>query len=168
MLFLKEVVNSKKCEVDIDYYVPFSINIIDKNIYNTKVRWRTGNFKNSLIEVTIDKKDGTLRGITLISVDRAFLVNTVLESIDEVESGTPVFCLDGNIKNDLCDQLMDFYVYLGLNFIMVKFSKEIQFYKFIELDRVRFGFDKDNKLVSIIVKNLSNHEYTELKDGLKL
>ena len=70
--------------------------------------------------------------------------------------------------NGLCDYMIDFYVYLSKQFIMVNFSEECHPYKFVELERVRFGFDKDNKLISIIVKALSDDEYSELKDGLKL
>lgn len=168
MLFLKEVTNSKQCEVDIDYYVPFTINLGNKESYTSKTCWRIGNFKNSLMEISIDDKSGMLRNITLILVDKAYLVNATLENVDIVESGTPVFLLDGNIKNGLCDQVMDFYVYLSMEFIMVNFSEESHPYKFIELERVRFGFGKDNKLISVIVKDLSGDEYSKLKDGLKL
>ena len=37
----------------------------------------------------------------------------------------------------------------------------------VELDRVRFGFDDHDNLVSITVTNLSSHEYDELKESLK-
>ena len=168
MLFLKEVMNSKQCEVDIDYYVPFTINLGYEKSYTPKSCWRIGNFKNSLMEISIDEKSGILRDVTLISADKAHLVNATLENVDIVESGTPVFLLDGNIKNGLCDQVMDFYVYLSMEFIMVNFSEESHPYKFIELERVRFGFDKDNALICIIIKKLSSDEYCELKDGLKL
>lgn len=168
MLFLREVTNSKKCEVDIDYYVPFTINLGNEKSYTPKTYWRIGNFKDSLMEISIDEKSGMLRDITLTSVNKAHLVNETLENIDIVENGTPIFLLDGDIKNGLCDQVMDFYVYLSRDFIMVKFCEESHLYKFIELGRVRFGFDKDNKLISVIIKDLSDNEYSELKDSLKL
>ena len=76
--------------------------------------------------------------------------------------------LDGDIKNGICDEPMNIYVYLGLDYIMVKFGEDVDICEFIELERARFGFDKDNKLASIVVKNLSNYEYNELKEGLKL
>ena len=118
--------------------------------------------------ILIDEKRGILREITLTSVDKAHLLNGTSENVNIVESGTPVFLLDGNIKNGLCDQVMDFDVYLSMEFIMVNFSEERYPYKFVELERVRFGFDKDDKLISVIVKDLSSKEYSELKDGLKL
>ena len=168
MLFLRKVTNSKQCKVDIDYYVPFKINLGNEKSYTPKIYWRIGNFKNSLMEISIDEKSGMLRGITLTSVNKAHLVNATLENINIVESGTPVFLLDGNIKNGLCDQVVDFYVYLSMEFIMVNFSEESHPYKYIELERVRFGFDKDNKLISVTIKDLSGNEYSELKEGLKL
>lgn len=168
MLFLKERANNKKCKTEIDYYVPFTISIEDENVYSAKSCWRTGNLKNSLVEIEIDKESGILRNITLTSVDKAFLVNTTLKNVDEIEYGTPILFLDGDIKNGICDEPMNIYVYLGLDYIMVKFGEDVDICEFIELERARFGFDKDNKLASIVVKNLSNYEYNELKEGLKL
>ena len=92
----------------------------------------------------------------------------VLEDIDDVESGTPVFLLEGNTKNGIHDHLMNFTVFLGLDFIMVNLEEDSCICKFIELERVRFGIDSNNKLVSITIKNLSEFEYGELKDSLKL
>lgn len=168
MLFLKEIAKNKYCKVYIDYYVPFTINLGNEKSYTSKIYWRIGNFKNSLMEVSIDENSGMLRKITLTSVDKAHLVNAALENVDIVENGTPVFLLNGNVKHGLCDQVMDFYVYLSKEFIMVNFSEESHPYKFIELERVRFGFDKDNKFISVIVKDLSGDEYNELKNSLKL
>ena len=145
MLFLRKVISSAECEVAIDYYVPFTINLENEKSYASKTCWRT-----------------------VISVNKAHLVNGALENIDIVENGTPVFLLDGNIKNGLCDQVMDFCVYLNQESIMVNLSEESHPHKYIELERVRFGFDKDNKLISVIIKDLSCDEYSELKDGLKL
>ena len=166
MLFLREVTKGKQYKVDIDYYVPFTITLENEKLYSPQICWRIGNFKKSLMEISIDEKRGILREITLTSVDKAHLLNGSSENVNIVESGTPVFLLDGNIKNGLCDQVMDFDVYLSMEFIMVNFSEERYPYKFVELERVRFGFDKDDKLISVIVKDLSSKEYSELKDGL--
>lgn len=168
MLIIKNVVNCKKCDINIDYYVPFTISIECEDRYGAKTCWRTGNFKNSLIEISLDARSGVLRDITLISIDKAVLLDTILENINDVESGTPVFLLEGNIKNGIYDHLMNFTVFLGLDFIMVELEEDSCICKFIELERVRFGIDNNNKLVSIIIKELTEFEYEELKDSLKL
>lgn len=168
MLILKNIVNCKKCDINIDYYVPFAISIECEERYSAKICWRTGNFKNSLIEIALDARNGLLRDITLTSIDKAVLLDTILEDIDDVERGTPVFLLEGNTKNGIYDHLMNFTVFLGLDFIMVKLEEDSCICKFIELERVRFGIDNNNKLVSIIIKNLTEFEYGELKDSLKL
>lgn len=167
MLILENVVDTLKCDINIDYYVPFTVNVECEDKYGAKVCWRTGNFKNSLIEIALDARNGILRDITLISIDKAVLLDTVLEDIDDVESGTPVFLLEGNTKNGIHDHLMNFTVFLGLDFIMVNLEEDSCICKFIELERVRFGIDSNNKLVSITIRNLSEFEYGELKDSLK-
>lgn len=168
MLYLKNITNRMECDVKVDYYVPFTMNVGRRELYAPKTYWRTGNFKNSFMEISIDEKNGMLRDITLVSVNKAVLTDAVLENVEILESGTPMFLLDGDIKNGLCDERMDFYVYLSEKFIKVDFGEKSHSCTFIELERGLFGFDENNKLVSIIIKELSDDEYHELKDGLKL
>ncbi len=168
MIYLKEVEAVKRCEVDIDYYVPFSINIENEKLYGARICWRIGDLKKSLMEISIDEKSGMLRDITLTSVNKVYLQKEIMENANIVETGTPVFDVDGNIKNGLCDEVMDFYVYLNSGYIMVSFVREHHPYKYVALDRLRLGFDFDNKLISVIVNDLTNDEFSELKDGLKL
>ncbi len=168
MIYLKEVEAVKHCQVDIDYYVPFSINIENEKLYGAKTCWRIGDLKKSLMEISIDEKSGMLRDITLTSVNKVYLQKEAIENADIVETGTPVFDVEGNIKNGLCDEVMDFYVYLNREYIMVNLVKEHHPYKYVALERLRLGFDLDNKLISVIVKDLTNDEFSELKAGLKL
>jgi len=168
MLFLKEVTESKPCEVDIDYYVPFTIRLKTEKRYAPKVCWRIGNFKDSLMEISIDEKTGMLREAALISVHTARLADAVLENANLMKNGTPVFRLEGSAKNGLCNRALDFNVRLNEEFIGVNLSEGEHPVKCVELERIQFGFDKDSKLISVIVKDLSADEYKELKDGLKL
>lgn len=166
MLFLKEVVDSKQCEVEIDYYIPFIISLKTETLYEPKVCWRTGNFKNSLLEISIDQKTGILREITLTLVNMAHFVDTVLDCVHIVEKGTPVFRLEGDLKNNLCDQEVDFEVYFNMEFVKVDFGNRSQPVKYIELERVLFGFDKKERLISVIIKDLTTDEYRELLDSM--
>lgn len=167
MLFLKEVIDSKQCEVNVDYYIPFTISLKTEKLYEPKICWRTGNFKNSLLEISIDQKTGILREITLTLVNMVHFVDAVLDCVNIVKKGTPIFQLEGNLKNGLCDQELDFNVYLNMEFIEVDFGNGSQPVKFIELERVLFGFDKEEKLISVIIKDLSTDEYNELHDSMK-
>jgi len=57
MVLLKEIEEEKEVDIEIDYYVPFSITIINKNRYQPKIYWRMGNIKTSLnmsISASID------------------------------------------------------------------------------------------------------------------
>lgn len=168
MLVLKNIEDCKKCDVNIDYYVPFTICIECDNKYSARNSWRTGNLKKSLIEVALDANSGALRDITLTAIDNAVLVDTLLEKANDVESGTPLFYIEGDTKNGIYDEIMNFTVFLGLDFIMVKLKEDTVVCKYIELERVRFGIDDNNRLISIIVKNLTEYERHELKDSLKL
>lgn len=43
--------------------------------FGEKIYWRTGNFKNSLIEISIEKEKGTLKDITLVAVNEVYLID---------------------------------------------------------------------------------------------
>ncbi len=76
MLFLKEVTDSKQCEADIDYCVPFTISLKAEKSHGAEICWRTGNFKNSLLEIAFDKRTGILKEITLLII--AYLLTNIL------------------------------------------------------------------------------------------
>ncbi len=168
MLYLKEVISSGACEVNIDYYVPFTINIDSEKTNARRICWRTGNFKKSLIEISIDEERGIVQEITLVSVDKVFSIDTKLKRTSKCEKGVPAFRVNGSLKNALSDYIKDFNVYLNEEYIMVKLDESTGIHRYIELERVLFGINREDRLVSIIIRNLSNYDYNELKAGLKL
>lgn len=165
MLILKNIIDNRKCSVEIDYYVPFTITIEDKSINATRYYWSAGN-KRSVIEFAIDKQSGILKEITLVAVDKVFLIDKKLEKISKINNGVPVLEIEGDIKNGLCDEPIDFYVYLGSNSITVNIGEEVNCTKMIQLERVYLGFDVTERLVSVSVNDLSEYEYNELKQGM--
>lgn len=176
MLLLRGLEKPDSCVVNVDSFVPFTINIIGKHEYESKIYWRTGNFRKSLLEVAIEERTGELREITLTSADVVSILDITLEKYEEIEKnavtmkkeGIPIFLIDGEIKNKLCDQRSDFEVYLGYDFILVKLKKNVISNKCIELEKMRLEVDKNNELISIMVKNLSKAERNQLKVGLNL
>ena len=58
MLSLREITSYKQCEVNIDYNVPFTIKLGNRESYTSKTCWRIGNLKNSLMEISIADKSG--------------------------------------------------------------------------------------------------------------
>ena len=110
MLFLKRVESEKKCDIEIDYYVPITITVGAGSYFGEKIYTRNG----------------------------------------------------------FCDQIIDFFVYLSPKDITIKFQKEIRPVKCVQLGRVRFSFDKEEKLICITVFDLSDYEYCELKAGMKI
>lgn len=168
MLFLKKVESEKKCEIEVDYYVPITITVGADSYFGKSIYWRTGNFKNSLIEISIDEEKGTLKDITLVAVNEVCCVDFPEEECEKKATGVPSFILDGDISNGFCDQIMDFCVYLSSEDISIKFGEELHPVKCVQLGRVKFGFDKEDKLICITVIDLSDYECCELKAGMKI
>ncbi|MGG0824525.1 hypothetical protein ABE099_16815 [Paenibacillus turicensis] len=169
MLKLNRTELPKNYNIEIDYYVPFTIEIEHKDIFSSKVYWRTGNLKTSILEIGLDEKTGLLRDITLVSVDKAFSIDVEhTQTIHSTDTGVPVFDIQGDIRNKLCDISQDIFVFLSTNDITVRFGDNIDFSRVNSLGRIYFMFDENNILISISITNLSDYEYSELKESLKL
>lgn len=166
LLRLLSVSEKEECKVEIDFYVPFSVEIGDSSnfIKENTVYWRTGDIERSLIEIGIGSNTGILRRITLTSVKKASVKNVTLEDI-EIEEGTPVFDVGMIPEKGIFDFISDFEVYLGKNSIIAMIEKIDKCRKVIRIDRVDIGVDSQNHITHIAINNLSFQEYIELRDA---
>lgn len=169
MLVLKEYVKEVESHVEIDYYIPLSIKTKEnKGIERKKYYWRTGNFKNSLVEIGVDEQNGVLRDITLVAISNVKQVEYQEKKECNAVYGIPKFKLKGELKNHVYDYPCEVYGYLGKDFFMIAFEEQACLKNKLRFGRVCLGFDDLNNLMSIMVNSLTNDEYNELKDGLKL
>ncbi len=169
LLKLLSVSEKEECKVEIDFYVPFSVEIGDSFNFKKEniVYWRTGDIERSLIEIGIGSNTGILRRITLTSFKKASVKNVALKDI-EIEEGTPVFDAGIIPKKGIFDFISDFEVYLGKDSIIAMIEKVDKCRKIIRMDRVDIGIDNQNNITHIAINNLDFKEYNELKDALKL
>lgn len=57
---------------------------------------------------------------------------------------------------------------VGEQYVMVNLGEKVCPCQFVEVDRVRFGFDTESRLVTIVIKNLTGYEYNELRESFNL
>lgn len=170
MLELKGIKKDGYYNVTIDYYVPFTIYYQTKDLEDM-IGWRIGDFSKSLMEFSVGKESGILKDVTLTSVSNTYLTEDKLHYVDSYDWGIPILEIEGlkEIKEIVPNDIsMEFDVFLGENFIKTVFGEDRKIIHEIAADRIRFGFNKKNELVSIIIIDLSKDEYEEIKNGLKL
>lgn len=168
ILKLSKVEKIRRCKIEFDYYVPFSISIEgylnfakEDNVY-----WRTGDINKSLIEIGIGSDTGILKSITLVTAKNIKL-ETATINVDSVIEGIPVF--DSSIipEKGVYDYINDFIVFLNSNSITVVISDIDKCRKIINFDRIGLGIDIDNNITHLSINNLAASEYMELRNAFK-
>ncbi|OKP95149.1 hypothetical protein [Paenibacillus sp. P46E] len=169
LLRLCEIAESRGCQIEIDYYVPFSAQIgdcydlVNENI----VYWRTGDIESSLIEFGIGSNTGVLKKVTLTAVGNAVLSDVIIKN-NKIEDGTPVF--DNSIipQKGIYDYIKDFQVFLGKSTITAIIGKIDECNQIVRLGRMNIGFDYEKYVTHVSINNLTIEEHKELKESLKL
>lgn len=155
------------CNVEIDYYVPFTVDVnVQKFTNENSIYWRTGNFDTSLLEIGLGEKTGILKSITLTMVNHVNANNVNYEVLD-IRYGTPIFDIS-MIKDKIFDYISEFYVSLTVDDVMVSISKKNIARTMIHMERVDIGVGFENELIFIKVNKLSDREYKDLKESFKL
>ncbi len=172
MLKLAGISNVKKIYVESDFYIPVNIrfehwNAMTEPIHCWGISRLDGNF---LFEIAIGEETGEVKYITLVTSPKIYFgvpSNTINCSKSEIK-GLPCFETKERDKDDYyTKEMIDFDVYIDKqNIFIILFNHEIT--KTIINDRVVFGFDKNDILCSIEVKDMSNNEKSILEESLKV
>ncbi|XKM13052.1 hypothetical protein RCS94_08460 [Orbaceae bacterium ac157xtp] len=153
--------------VEIDYYVPFTVEVKGQNFTNeNSLYWRTGNFDTSLLEIGIGEKSGILKSITLTMVNQVDTNNANYEVLD-IRNATPIFDIS-MMKNQIFDYISEYYVSLTVDDITVRMSQENRVKTIFRMGRIDMGFGFENELIFIKVSKLFDREYKELAESFKL
>ncbi len=170
MLKLVNTLDPEKIYVESDYYIPIKIRF-EHWANNDEPRhcWGTvSNDQKSLFEIAIGENTGKLKYITLV-ICSSYRIEAshqkFASSIPQIQ-GLPVFETQKWKRDDYYTKMvLNFDVYLSKpNISIILFPHEIE--KIIYNDRVFFGFDKDDVLCSIEIKNLSIEEWKVLEESL--
>jgi hypothetical protein len=167
MLKLKNIATAAAESVHFDFHVPVNIE------FGTRYPGDEGTHcyvikdtkHESIFEVAIGPKTGDLKYITLVASHRLHLQTPQADSTAANNvSGLPSFEIkESPQKTYYSDITIDFDTYINENKIfIILFSHKIHMK--IKNDRVAFGFDKDNTLCSIEIKNLTTAEKALLEE----
>jgi len=127
---------------------------MDGNLY-----WRTGNLKQTLIEIGFGKAYGTIRSITLICKPKVQIKNDYQNNDAIIKKfGLPEFKTGKWKKSFYCrDEIGDFFMSINDNNLIITFSQHPIKFKVIN-NRIVFSFNRNKKLCSIEIQNLNTDE----------
>lgn len=167
MLRFLKLADERQCKIEIDYYVPFTIEVGNQEQGNENtLYWRTGNQDNSLLEIGMGEKTGILRRIVLVAVTRVQRGNIKYDSTHFL-TGTPIFDIS-EFNANLNDEKSEFEVVFDETQILVKLDSTNDAKTLINMGRVEIGIGSANEVKFIRIFGLKKEEYAELRDSFKL
>lgn len=157
MLSISEIKQSELATiVEMDPYVPIAVRTFSEPI--GAVFYRVGNFKTSLVELPIDPKSGTVRGVKLVIFDR---VGTSFDdSTLPLVPGLPVVAQEA-IPQQRQDEKRDILVTLSGSRLVIDWSGGQLIDKKAVLGRLGFLIG-GGALLGAVVESLSQAEQHSL------
>lgn len=165
MLKLSQLINATY-NVEVDYYIPLTIEVSGIPSYAEKNYFRLVK-ENSLLEIGIDIESHQLMNIILVQISSASLVDQIVVKEIADKQGCPVFQSDISFTNGLHDINQSFDVFLSREILKIRLI-DVEETSYLTNGRVKLGFSQDGILVSILLLDLTDKEYTDLKDSFKL
>ena len=157
MLKLSQSINATY-NVEVDYYTPLTIEVSGIPSYAEKNYFRLVK-ENSLLEIGIDIESHQLMNIILVQISSASLVDQIVVKEIADKQGCPVFQSD--------DLNQSFDVFLSREILKIQLI-DVEETSYLTNGRVKLSFSQDGRLVSILLLDLTDKEYSDLKDSFKL
>ncbi|GFZ32148.1 hypothetical protein CSC2_26740 [Clostridium zeae] len=154
-------------KIEIDPYVPVKIRWGQWNLVKEPtIYWRTGDFKNSLIEIGIASKSGVIRSFTIVHSKDIFLDSTHIEFTKSYVEGTPMFDLSNWPESGRLDESGIVEIHYNEGELTVILSKNTVTTKIVS-GRIYFGLDTNSNVCAIGICEFSDMEKVQISDTLK-
>lgn len=90
MLTIENTANIVPTNIEIDLYIPLRVKWENHLPIKNSIYWRTGNFKDSLLELGIYKENRQISSLTLTSVKKVYFQSSPSPKQLPVKEGVPV------------------------------------------------------------------------------
>ena len=142
--------NVPLCTVQVDDYIPLSIEWDERNFLIPRVYFRTGNLDTEMLEIGIESDSGKLSSITLVSIEKITFIPQTLQQNQPCQKGFPVFSLPQSWKEQrYIDAPEPLTLTVWQDVVELSFPKEKVSTHYVQSNNVRFGIGIENQLVSI-------------------
>lgn len=165
MLQVENTISEMDSVIEVDEYIPLSIEIGDRPAQ--LLYWRSGNGKNSMLELGVNPSSGAVQSITLVSLNQYSIKEGVVFSMGAIDSSNGSVIVDTGLwdleSGDYADKFVDaftpeFSVDKGINFVQLHFSAEEQTARQIRNNDIVFGLSANNMLLSVAVVALTSQQ----------
>lgn len=134
-------------------YLPFKFDLIDGEGCNC-VYWRLGNFKSSLIEIGVDRKNGVMVSFSLVIFDCFERGVPEWNTSLREEAGVPCFSVDCWCEEMVLDERAEVRVFYDSNKIMIVWA-DVGMTEWIAVSgSVEFGVGFSGRLCWVCVGGL--------------
>ena len=152
--------------IKVDYYTPLSIEVTNIPPYSDKNYFRLVKSEN-LLEIGLDATSYQLTNIILVQTSNVSLVEKISLKNVEMKQGCPIFLDDISFTSGLHDLDQSFEVFLSKDKLKIQLINLEEVFYLVN-GRLYLGFSQDERLVTIILLDLNDEEYEDLKDSFKL
>jgi len=174
MIILKDIVECERQTLEMDEYVPFTIEFGSKPLQ--LIYWRGGDGALSLIEIGINMKSGAIHSVSLISINPMDVSEAKEKNTKNLPEkiGLPIFDMSNwnvNDTSEYSDRFQDEFcsdvsLIIGGNFIVVSFKKAEVPVKYVRDEQVRFGFSQKGELSTLEINGLMHGQIEALKRSI--
>lgn len=172
MLILKEEYVCTDISIDIDEYVPFTVEVNTPETSSPPLYWRGGDGKSSLIEIGLTRESGSVCSVTLTTINPNKVKETKLPidaGLPEV-SGMPVFDTStwdsgsDNYSDNFQDEFgSEIGLILGENYLTLQFESVDKSVRYVKNNQLRFGIASNGMLSTLDIVGLTTDEINMLK-----
>ncbi|CAM4301679.1 hypothetical protein SESI111939_22800 [Serratia silvae] len=174
MIMLKNIVECDSQTLEMDEYVPFTIEFGSKPLQ--LIYWRGGDGTLSLIEIGLNMKSGAIHSVSLVSINPMDVSETkeqYTKSLPE-KIGLPIFDItDWNVNDtsEYSNRFQDEFcsgisLAIGSNFLVVSFKNAEGPVQYVRDDQVRFGFSQKGELSTLEINWLMEGQIEALKKAI--
>lgn len=163
MLRVLKYQETKEENIEIDMYIPINIEFGSWNISEEPtIYWRTGDLKNSLIEIGIGNRKKNIRSITLSIFKNIYEKEYYFGDDIDIIKGMPILELESSNNEIYIDEQGILDIFLGNTIVDILFSKNKPV-KCLQNNDINFYIDKNNFIVGLRVNNISKEELFTLR-----
>jgi hypothetical protein len=153
-----------RTEIEFGDYLPFKF-WHQAHSNQSKLYWRTGNLKSTLLEVEIDRVSGQIIGASLLLPGEVRRDFPELNLSNATRSdGYPTVDINEWPIDGIKDESNELQTFIDLNRLLITFSDSVAITGTISAGDATFGVDADGSMNWVLVSNLPREKLAELEN----
>ncbi|WP_086933097.1 hypothetical protein [Agarilytica rhodophyticola] len=172
MLILKKENPCEDISIDIDGYIPFTVEVKSQGSSAPPLYFRGGDGKQSLIEIGLNRGSGSVCNATLTAISPERVSETELPANNDLPEIIGLAAFDVSTWDSCSDNYADNFddsfdseitLMVGANYLSLHFEGIEEPVRYIKNNQLRFGITSDGKLSTLELLELTEDQVNLLK-----